>query len=88
MEADPRVQLAVAWPGDLVRVGQAERHEQQAGLVDMPVVLVDDGNLGFTPGQHPTQAISHERAAGPAAEDQNSPHISRMRGSSRYSSED
>jgi hypothetical protein len=54
----------------------------------MPVVLVDDGDLGFTPGQHPTQAISHERATGPAAEDQNSPHISRMRGSSGYSSED
>jgi hypothetical protein len=34
------VQLAVARPGDLVRVGQAERDEQQVGLVDVLVVLI------------------------------------------------
>jgi hypothetical protein len=79
------MQLAVAWPGDLVRAGQAERHEQQAGLVDVPVVLVDDDDVGVARGQHPAQPVGQQRPAGPAAQDQDSPHISRLRGRPRDS---
>ena len=41
----PVVQLALPGPHDVVGVGEAERDEQQAGLVDVVVVLVDDGDL-------------------------------------------
>ena len=39
------VQLLAAGPDDVFGVGQAERHEQQTGLVDVAVVVVDDGDL-------------------------------------------
>ena len=41
---DRPVELAAAWSHDVLGVGQAEGHEQQAGLVDVPVVDVDDGD--------------------------------------------
>ena len=44
-EVDAVVQLAAARADDVLGVGQPERHEQQTGLVDVAVVLVDDGDL-------------------------------------------
>ena len=41
----PVVQLAVPRADDLVDLGQPEGDEQEAGLVDVPVVPVDDGDL-------------------------------------------
>ena len=46
------MQLAAPGPDDVLGVGQAERHEQQAGLVDVAVVLVDHGDLGVVVGEY------------------------------------
>ena len=54
--------------------GEAERHEQQPGLVHVDVVLVDDRDLGLAGRVHAPQAIGHDRAAGAASEDENSPY--------------
>ena len=48
-ELDPVVQLRAARADDLVRLGQAERDEQQARLVDVAVVAVDDHDLDSSP---------------------------------------
>ena len=45
VERDALVQLAVPWPHDLLRLREPEGDEQETGLVDVPVVLVDDGDL-------------------------------------------
>ena len=84
-EVDPGVQLPVARPGDLVQIGQAERDEQQTGLVDVLVVLIDDDDVGVARGQHPAQAIGQQRSAGPTTKDQDSPHTPRLRGRIRDS---
>ncbi len=47
MEDDAGAQLASARPHDLVDVGEPEGDEEQAGLVDVPVVAVDDVDLGL-----------------------------------------
>ena len=44
-EADPVVELAAPGADDVLGVRQPERHEQQAGLVDVAVVLVDHRDL-------------------------------------------
>ena len=44
VEVDARVELLVSGTDDAVRVGQAERHEQQARLVDVTIVAVDHGD--------------------------------------------
>ena len=51
----------------LVGLGQAERDEQQAGLVDVAVVAVDDDDLGRV-AVAPAQAVGGQRAAGARAE--------------------
>ena len=43
-ELDARVELLVAGADDAVRVGQTERHEQQARLVDVTIIAVDHGD--------------------------------------------
>ena len=45
MEDDAASQLAPSRPHDLLEVGQAERDEEQSGLVDVVVVAVDDVDL-------------------------------------------
>jgi hypothetical protein len=47
----------------------AERHEQEAGLVHVPVVLVDDDDLDLVGREPAAQAVRGERPAGAAAED-------------------
>ena len=68
-EVDPVVQLAVARSHDVLGVGQAERHEQQARLVDVAVVLVDHRDRGVVRRVEPAQPVGDQRAAGPATED-------------------
>ena len=65
---DTGVQLAPPGADDVLGVGEAERHEEQARLVDVGVVLVDDGDLDVV-GELAPQAVGTEGAAGPASED-------------------
>ena len=68
-EPDAVVQLPLPRPHDVLAVGQAERHEQQARLVDVAVVLVDHGDLGLVRAVEAPEAVGGQRAAGAAAED-------------------
>ena len=74
-ELDPVVQLRGARADDRLRVGQPERHEQQAGLIDVAVVAVDDDDLGVVAVGAP-QPVGGERAAGAGAEDDDAGHAS------------
>ena len=69
MEDDTAAQLAAARPDDLVEGGEPERHEEQAGLVDVTVVTVDDVDLGLVLVEPPAQPVRGHRAARTAAED-------------------
>ena len=44
-EAMPSMKLAAPGSHDVLGMGQPERDEEQAGLVDVVVVLVDDRDL-------------------------------------------
>ena len=68
-EPDAVPQLALPGAGDLVCVGEAERDEQEARLVDVAVVPVDDGDLRLGVLVGAPEPVCHHRAAGPAAED-------------------
>ena len=57
-----------------LRVGQPERDEQQAGLVDVAVVAVDDDDLGVVAVDAP-QPVGGQRAAGAGAEDHDLGHM-------------
>ena len=46
MNVDALVQLPLARADDVLGVGEAERHEQQPGLVHVVVVLVDHRDRG------------------------------------------
>ena len=67
-EPDALVQLGAARPDDGVRVGKPERDEEQPGLVDVAVVLVDDGDRGVI-AEEPAEPVGDERPAGAPAED-------------------
>ena len=69
MEHDAAVQLPATRPHDLVERGEPEGDEEQAGLVDVPVVTVDDVDLGLVGAETATQAVGDHRAARAAAED-------------------
>ncbi|HBX10276.1 MAG TPA: hypothetical protein DEG13_10915, partial [Candidatus Microthrix parvicella] len=49
-KVDPSVQLARTRPHDLIGMGQCEGDEQDARLVDMAVVLVNDGDRCLVEG--------------------------------------
>ncbi len=68
-ELDVVVQLARPWSDDVLRMGQAERHEQQTGLIDVSIVLVDHLDLQLVGVEDPTQSIGDERATGTTTED-------------------
>lgn len=74
-EADTRVQLPVPRPDKPFGLGQPERDEQQPGLVDMIVVLVDHHDLGLTRAIHPPQTVGRDRPARPATENHDTLHI-------------
>ena len=67
-ELDAVVQLRAARADDLGRVGQAERDEQQTGLVDVAIVAVDDDDLDLVAARS-AQSVGGQRAAGSGAED-------------------
>ena len=67
-ELDPRAQLLTTRSDDPVRLLEAEGDEQQAGLVDMAVVAVDDGDLGLV-SVEPLKAVRDKRSAGPRFDD-------------------
>src|ERR1700730_16217638 len=54
---------------DLIWAGEPERYEEQPGLVDVGVILIDDGNLDLVLGQHPTQSIGSKRPARASAQE-------------------
>ena len=58
-------------PHDVLGVRQPERHEQQAGLVDVPIVVVDHGDRGLVLGVQAAQAVCRQRATRATAEDHN-----------------
>ena len=49
-------------------VGQPEGHEQQAWLVDVVVVLVDDDDLHLVEGEQPPQSVGTEGPTGAPTE--------------------
>ena len=79
VEADAGAELAPARAGQPTRLGPAERHEQQAGLVDVAVVAVDHDDLGVLRRGSPPQPVRDQRAAGAAAEDDDPFHTRRSR---------
>ena len=60
---DALVELFVALADDVVGLGQTERHEQQTGLVDVLVVLVDDVDLQLSGRELLSKSVGGERAA-------------------------
>ena len=54
---------------DLVGVGEPERDEEEPRLVDVPVVLVHDRDLGLVAAVELAEAVRHQRAARAATED-------------------
>jgi hypothetical protein len=53
----------------VVGVGEPEGDEEQARLVDVPVVAVDDADSGLVGPEPAAQPVGDHRAAGAAAED-------------------
>ena len=69
VEDDAVSQLPFARPDDLVQRGEPEGDEEQARLVDVAVVAVDDVDLGLVGVEAPAQPVGDHRAAGAAAQD-------------------
>ena len=86
-ELDVAVQLILARPHDLLLVREPEGHEQQAGLIDVVVVLIDDHDLHrlvfrAVMTEVAVQPVGSECAARATAEDDDSlAHQSRPFGS-------
>ena len=66
---DALAKLAAAGPHDVLRVGETERNEQEARLVHVAVVLIDDRDRDFVLGEGAPQPVRHERAARSGPED-------------------
>ena len=61
-EGDAAVQLATTGTDDVLRMRQPKGHEQQAGLVDVAVVLVHHRNLGRIDRKESAQSVGGQRA--------------------------
>ena len=72
-ELDADAKLPFARTHDVFGVRQPERHEQQARLVDVTVVLIDHSDDRVVEFVQTAQTIRGQRAARSAAEDHNSP---------------
>jgi hypothetical protein len=71
---DPRFAQQVEWPKarerklaryrleTIIEIEHAEGHEEKAGLVIMPGILIDDGELPFREVEFPAQMVGHDRA--------------------------
>jgi hypothetical protein len=69
VEDDASVQLTPPRPHDLVDVRQPERNEEEARLVDVTVVAVDDMDLRLVQVEAAAQPVRDHRAACSPAED-------------------
>ncbi len=56
-EGDARAQLPFAGADDVLAVGQSEGNEQQSRLIDVAVILVDDGDLGLIDAVQASQPV-------------------------------
>src|SRR5581483_10399936 len=68
-ELDAAMQLPAPRSHDVLDVGETEGHEQQARLVDVTVVLIDDGDRHVRAGEATAQPVGGQGAARTAAED-------------------
>jgi hypothetical protein len=75
-KVDAGSQLLTARANDLLRLLHSERHEQQAGLVDVAVVPVEDDDLGCV-AVVAAEAVGRECSSRAAADD----HDARVHGS-------
>jgi hypothetical protein len=71
-ELDAGVQLATPRPNDLVWLSQSEGHEEQPGLIEVIIVLVNDDDLDLAHPIEATQAICAQRPTGPPTQDDDS----------------
>ena len=69
VEDDAVAQLAPPRPHDLSYLRESEGHEEQAGLVDVLVVAVDDVDLGLVTVEAVAQPVGGHRPTRSAAED-------------------
>jgi len=69
VEDDAVAQLLPPRPHDLVHLREPERDKEQSRLVDVPVVAVDDVDLGLIVVEAAAQPVGGHRAAGSPAED-------------------
>jgi hypothetical protein len=65
-------ELPLPGPDDLFRISEPEGDEEQARLVDVAVVAVYDVDLQLVLVVPAAQAVGEQRAAGAAAEDEES----------------
>ena len=75
MEVDSAPQLAAARADDLIDVRKAEGDEEEARLVDVAVVPVDDVDRGLVLVEAPAEAVCGHRPASSAAEDHDLPSL-------------
>jgi hypothetical protein len=69
VEHEAASQLVPTRPHDLIHMSEAEGDEEQAGLVHVPVVTVDDVDLRLVRVEAARQPVGGHRAASPGAED-------------------
>ena len=69
VEGDVAAQLPVARAHDLVGLREPEGHEEQAGLVDVRIVSVDDVDFGLVGVEVAAEPVRDHRSTGAAAED-------------------
>ena len=72
VEDDAVVKLLVAGLDDVVRVGEAERHEQEPRLVDVAVVLVHHRDRHLLVAVPAAEAVGDQGAARPRTQDHDS----------------
>jgi hypothetical protein len=69
VEHDAVSELPAALPRDLVGARHPEGDEEEAGLIDVPVVAVDHVDLDLVRVEAPPEPVRHHRPAGAAAQD-------------------
>lgn len=67
-EPDVAAELTLAGSYDVLAVRESERNEQQARLVDVAVVLIDDRQRHFVDWKEPAEAVGDERPTRSAAQ--------------------
>ena len=68
-ELDAVVQLSTSRSHEFARVGESERDKQQAGLVDVGVVTVDNDDLHRVAIEDAAQPVCRDGSTGAATED-------------------